>query len=79
MAYSTNLIEKEIRKMEKFKTYNVYSFRVKNYLKAVGFDYLATGFNDKTGNKFWIFIMTPELQTAIDNYPQFRDKFSPKL
>lgn len=39
-----------------------------NYLKSKGFYYLFTGYNTSTHGQFWVYDLTPDLKTALDEY-----------
>lgn len=54
------------------KPFFCYSKRLKDELTAAGFEYVAIGRHDKTGNKYWLYMPTIELNAFLQ---QRREKW----
>ncbi len=45
-----------------------YDAKLMGVCKRAGFDYITCAIHEASGNKFWLFERTPELQEVIINY-----------
>lgn len=51
-----------------------YSYRLVCFIKAHGIEYIERGYNRNTQSDFWVFKRDERLNTALDNWSEFRDK-----
>lgn len=45
-----------------------YNAKLMGFLKRNGFSYICSALHEKSGNKFWLFHRSTELQTHIDSF-----------
>ncbi len=45
-----------------------YNAKMMAHLKRCGFSYICSALHEKSGNRFWLFARSGNLQASIDNF-----------
>ncbi len=56
------------RKSIQGKYFFCYDSKLMGFLKRAGFDYITCAIHETSGNKFWLFEGTSDLQISINEY-----------
>jgi len=61
--------------LQKRDLFNCHSIKLFHFLKQKGFYYLSKGLNEHTGFNYWVFEVTPEFESALNEYKQVKHIF----